>query len=249
MGMGRPGATLLAGHRCQHRACPIHIHVFFHLSCSNDLKCIEGSWERASLTKGKEEKCTEETALPMQQALWLLKSSLPSQQSPGLWSRSFMAWDSLCCTATGKTRCWCSAEVCGLQGDAQPQINPPEAVGLTGKLWDEGSQHRSRDWDTGIGKASVYKGQVPVTKITLCFPSLSLPCPTLAFVDVLKYKFSLGKMEAPSVTNQTKKRGENRRGGRENKERQIRIKHRGMLNRLRATVLASAVRQLSELIA
>lgn len=82
---------------------------------------------------------------------------------------------------------------------------PPGAVGLTGKLWDEGSQRQSRDRDTGIGKACVYKGQVPVTKITLCFPSLSLPCPTLTFVGILKYKFSLGKMEAPSVTNQTKK--------------------------------------------
>lgn len=128
-----------------------------------------------------------------------------------------------------------------------PRDSPPGAMGLTRKLWDEGAQHWSRDWDTGIGKASVYKGWVPVTKITLCFPSLSLPRPTLTFVDVLKYKLSLGKMEAPSATNQ--ERGENRRGGRENQERQIRIKHRGMLNRLRATVLASAVRQLSELIA
>lgn len=99
-GTGTPGATLLASHSDQRRACHIQIHVFLHLSCSKDLKCIEGSWERASLTKGKKDKYTEETALPMQQALRLL-----------CWS--CMAWGSLRLTATSKMHC-CSAEVCGL---------------------------------------------------------------------------------------------------------------------------------------
>lgn len=63
--------------------------------------------------------------------------------------------------------------------DAQPSFTHPRetpagTVELTRKLWDEGAQQWSRDWDTGIGKASVYKGQIPVTKINLCFPSL--PC-------------------------------------------------------------------------
>lgn len=84
---------------------------------------------------------------------------------------------------------------------------PPGAAGLTARLWDEGAQQRSRDWDTGIGKASVYKGQIPVTKINLCFPFPTLPChPHFFFVFVLNTNFVLGKMEAPSVTNQTNKR-------------------------------------------
>lgn len=74
---------------------------------------------------------------------------------------------------------------------------------------------------------------------------LSLP-PLLHLI--LKYKFCLGKVEALSVTNQNKEKAE---GGKkkQGKERHIRIKYHGMLNRLQATVLASAVRQLSELIA
>lgn len=75
----------------------------------------------------------------MPQALWLLQGSLPSQQSPRLQSRSSMAWDSLCCTATGKTRCWCSAEVCGLQGDAQPQRFPPWGYGTNQEAVGRGS--------------------------------------------------------------------------------------------------------------
>lgn len=72
---------------------------------------------------------------------------------------------------------------------------------------------------------------------------LSLP-PLLLLI--FRYKFCLGKVEALCVTNQTKEKAE----GEKNKERRdIRIKHHGMLNRLQATVLASAVRQLSELIA
>lgn len=74
------------------------------------------------------------------------------------------------------------SRLCGVQGcpaflPPRPREIPPRAVGLTRKLWDEGAQQQSRDWDTGIGKASVYKGQIPVTKINFCFPSLpSLPC-------------------------------------------------------------------------
>lgn len=67
----------------------------------------------------------------------------------------------------------------GMWGAAMPSLppthpreTPPRAMELTRKLWDEGAQQQSRDWDTGIGKASVYKGQIPVTKINLCFPSL-----------------------------------------------------------------------------
>lgn len=53
-------------------------------------------------------------------------------------------------------------------------------------------------------------------------------------------------MEALSVTNETKEKEEEQK----NKERRdIRIKHHGMLNTLQATILASVVRQLSELIA
>lgn len=66
--MGTPGATPPASHSDQHQACHIHIPVSLHLSCSKDLKCREGWWERASLTKGKKGKQTEETALATQQA-------------------------------------------------------------------------------------------------------------------------------------------------------------------------------------
>lgn len=55
---------------------------------------------------------------------------------------------------------------------AQPRETPPQAMELARKMWDEGAQQQSRDWDIGIGKATIYKGQIPVTKINLCFPSL-----------------------------------------------------------------------------
>lgn len=81
---GTHGAKHPTSHSDQHPACHIQIHVFSHLSCSKDLKCIEGPWEKASLTKGKKEKHTAEPALPMQQALRLLcwkTSTFPSRQS------------------------------------------------------------------------------------------------------------------------------------------------------------------------
>lgn len=78
------GAKRPASHSEQHPARHIQVHGFSHLSCRKDLKCIEGPWERASLTKGKKEKHTEEPPLPMQQALRLLRwktSTFPSRQS------------------------------------------------------------------------------------------------------------------------------------------------------------------------
>lgn len=59
------GTTVASERRRAHRT---HIHAFSHLSCSQDLKCIEGLWERASSTQGKEQQADEPT-LPAPQAL------------------------------------------------------------------------------------------------------------------------------------------------------------------------------------
>lgn len=141
-GTRTPGATLLASHSDQCQACHIQIHVFLHLSCSKDLKCIEGSWERASLTKGKKDKYTEETALPMQQALRLLRwktSMLSSWQSPGLQSRSCMAWGSLRLTATSKTQRYVGCREMTSLPPHPPQRNLPWGCGTNCKAVGQGS--------------------------------------------------------------------------------------------------------------
>lgn len=51
-------------HLDQRPACPAEPHGALHLSCRKDLKCIEGSWERASLTTGKKQKQTRRQLCP-----------------------------------------------------------------------------------------------------------------------------------------------------------------------------------------
>lgn len=197
-GRGHSWSNGSCSHPDQHPAGPTEPHGALHLSCHKDLKCIEGSWGRASLTTGKKEKHTRRQLCPCNRLCGFSagKKHIPLPAGLGFPCASPVKH------AAAQQRCVGCREIPSPL-PTRPR-ETPQGCGTNRRAVGRGS----RDGDTTIGKASVYKSQIPVTKINLCFPSLPA---TLAFFDFFKYKFCLGKMEAPFVTNQTKKRREQKR--------------------------------------
>jgi len=147
---GAPGATPVASRSERHRARHTQTHVFSHSSCSEDLKRTAGSWDRASLAKGKKEKRTGETALPCNR-LCGFSAGKGARHPPGgvlLRSRSCVAWGSPRSTAAGSARCCGSQGVPGLPPHPSQRSCPRnhrKAVGRGSTTPEHRLGHRNRE--------------------------------------------------------------------------------------------------------